>query len=383
MNKRCKDGLWDETVPGITFDELGVSNYAHMYNNFVKDHPKGEKGKRLWESIVEKIKKDGKGRKYDCLVGVSGGTDSSYLLHTLRKKYELRILAINLDNGWNSNIALKNIKKVTSNLEIDLETYVIDYEEVKTVMKTYMKAGLPWIDGPTDNAIRAIIYRTAYREKIKYILNGEDFTSEGKQPTEWTYTDAKQLLFLIKKFSYPIPKSFPYLTLSKFIFYSYIANIKIHRPFMYLDYDKDKAMTILKDLYDWEYYGGHHHDTLFTKFPIGYWLPTKFNIDKRIITLSARVLNGEITREKALEDLNNNPIKGNELVPLIDFVCKKLDLSKTEFETIKSAPNKLYNDYPSYYPLIRNNIEFISKVLKYFVNYRPKMLYEIESRDGK
>jgi asparagine synthetase B (glutamine-hydrolysing) len=382
MIRRCKKGLWDQSIPGISFNNKGISNYAEMYTKYANDHPRGEKGLDLWSDILKKIKSDGKKRAYDCLVGVSGGTDSSYLLHFL-KKSGLRVLAINLDNGWNSDIALKNIKNITSKLDIDLETYVIDYEEVKKVIRSYMKAGMPWIDGPTDNAIRSILYRTASREKIKYILNGEDFFSEGKQPTEWTYSDARQLLFLVNKFENCIPKSFPYLSIVSFFYFSLIKNIKVIRPLNFLDYSKKNAQRLLKDLYGWEYYGGHHHENIFTKFAIGYWLPKKFNIDKRMITSSARIMNGEISRHEGLKILEAPPINMNEIQETLSFVCKKLDLSNEEFEKIMSSPNKIFSDYPSYYPFIKTNIKYISKILKYFINYKPKMLYEIESRNGK
>tara|TARA_X000001036_G_C20662282_1_gene799385 strand:- start:965 stop:2113 length:1149 start_codon:yes stop_codon:yes gene_type:complete len=382
MIRRCKEGLWDQSIPGISFNRQGISNYAEMYIKYAKDHPKGKRGIELWENILKKIKINGRKRAYDCLVGVSGGTDSSYLLHFL-KKSGLRVLAINLDNGWNSDIALKNIKNVTSKLDIDLETYVIDYDEVKKVIRSYMKAGMPWIDGPTDNAIRSILYRTASREKIKYILNGEDFFSEGKQPTEWTYSDSRQLLFLTKKYENFIPKSFPYLNIFSFFYFSFIKDIKVIRPLNYLEYSKKNAQKILKETYGWEYYGGHHHENIFTKFAIGYWLPKKFNIDKRIITSSARIMNGEISREEGLKILDAPPIDINEIDEVLSFVCKKLSLTNKEFEKIMYSPNKIFSDYPSYYPFIRTNIKYISKILKYFINYKPKMLYEIESRDGK
>ena len=170
MLQICTKGIWDTTVPGITFDENGVSNYCKLQELLMYDFPRGEKEKRDWEKIVAKIKNKGKNKKYDCIVGVSGGTDSSYLLHILKKEYSINPLAVNLDNGWNSEIAVANIKKMTSALEVDLETYVIDYEEIKDLMRTYMKAGLPWIDFPTDIAIKSILYLTANKEKIKTFL---------------------------------------------------------------------------------------------------------------------------------------------------------------------------------------------------------------------
>ena len=164
-----------------------------MFLKFIELYPRGEKGLAEWEDWLKRIKKDGKKKKYDCIVGVSGGTDSCYLLY-LAKRYGLRPLAVNLDNGFSSKIAVENIKKVTNALKIDLETFVIDYEEVKAVLRAYIKASLPWIDGPTDLAIKAALYQVAEREGVKYIFNGSDFRSEGKQPTEWTYTDARQLI---------------------------------------------------------------------------------------------------------------------------------------------------------------------------------------------
>jgi hypothetical protein len=230
MKQRCVIGLWDETVPGIKFDEKGVSNYAKMFLKFIELYPRGEKGLAEWEEWLKRIKRDGKNKKYDCIVGVSGGTDSCYLLY-LAKKYGLRPLAVNLDNGFSSKTAVENIKKVTNALKIDLETFVIDYEEVKAVLRAYIKASLPWIDGPTDLAIKAALYQVADRERVKYIFNGSDFRTEGKQPTEWTYSDARQLLYLLKKFEKIKLNSFPYYTIIQFIRFGYLKKIKMLRPY--------------------------------------------------------------------------------------------------------------------------------------------------------
>ncbi len=204
----CKLGVWDETIPGIKFDEDGISNYAKIQRKLMKDFPRGNSGKKQWESIIEDVKLEGNKGKYDCIVGVSGGTDSSYLLHILSQN-GLKPLAVNLDNGWNSEIAVANIKNMTSKLSIDLETYVIDYEEIKDLMRVYMLASLPWIDAPTDLAIQSILYLIAEKEKVNYIFIGNDFRSEGKQPTEWTYSDQKQLYYLHKKYGKVKLKTFP------------------------------------------------------------------------------------------------------------------------------------------------------------------------------
>src|SRR5664280_2641621 len=156
----CSRGVWDNTVPGIQFDDNGVSNYAHMYDKLVEAYPRGEQGKKYWDQLVKQIKKDGRKKLYDCVIGISGGTDSCYLLY-LATQYGLRPLAVNLDNGWNSDISVKNIKKVTKKLCVDLETYVINYEEIKDLLKSYMRSRLPWVDMPTDLAIKSVMYKIA------------------------------------------------------------------------------------------------------------------------------------------------------------------------------------------------------------------------------
>ncbi len=378
--KICKRGIWDTTVPGITFDENGVSNYAKMFDNLCEVYPRGEKGKLYWENIVDSIKEKGKGKKYDCVIGVSGGTDSSYLLHIAKKVYGLKPLAVNLDNGWSSEIAVQNIKKVTNALDIDLETYVINYEEVKAVLRAYMKAGLPWIDGPTDNAIKSILFNTAEREGIKFVLNGSDFRSEGKQPSEWTSTDSKQMLFLLKKFEKINLKTYPYQSLFDMVNSTIIKKIKDYRPFNSIDYQKKVAQEYLINEYGWEYYGGHHHENVFTKFAIAYWLPKKFGIDKRIITLSAQVLSGEISREIALEKVKHPPYDPDQMERDKDYIIKKLDLSKEEYDKIWNQKNKYYWDYPSYMPLFNNYFKLSKTFLKYFFPTPPTMIVEKQSR---
>jgi N-acetyl sugar amidotransferase len=377
----CSRGLWDTTVPGITFDTSGESNYAKMFDNLVEMYPRGQKGKNDWLKIVDKIKKEGKNKPYDCIIGVSGGTDSCYLLY-LAKQLGLRPLAVNLDNGWSSDIAVKNIKKVTSKLNIDLETYVINYEEVKSILRSYLKAGLPWADAPTDLAIKAVLYKIALKLKIKFILNGSDFRTEGKQPREWTYTDSKQMLYLLKHFENAKLKTYPYYSFSKLFFYGYIKGIKMYRPYYYLDYQKKTAQEFLKKEYGWEYYGGHHHENLFTKFVIAYWMPEKFNIDKRKITLSAQVLSGEISREQALEDIKHPPFPQEQLKRDKDFVLKKLDFSDEEFQKLWDLPNKYYFDYPSNMPLIKKYSKISRTIFRHILPFVPSFFFELDTRNS-
>lgn len=367
----CTMGIWDETIPGITFDENGVSNFCKLQELFMSQYPRGEKGMADWELIVENIKTAGKNKKYDCLIGVSGGVDSSYLLH-ISKQYGLRPLAVNLDNGFSSEIAVQNIYKVTKKLNIDLETYVIDYEEIKDLLLSYMKASLPWIDTPTDLAIKATMYKIAVKEGIRYIIRGNDFRSEGKQPKEWTYSDAKQLLYIHKKFGSGIKlKTYPLLTLKKTLIAGLVFKIKDVRPLYYLDYSKQEAKILLISEYDWKDYGGHHHENLFTKFAMAYWLPIKFGIDKRKINLSAQVLSGVITREHALELINEPAGTTEELESVCQYTIKKLGIQNPEFQVIWKSGNRKTFDYPSNYKLVFSLTDRFGSIIRRLFAFTP------------
>jgi len=376
----CNEGVWDTTMPGIRFDEKGVSNYRYLHSELTKAFPRGENAKVQWLKIINKIKKEKRSKNYDCIVGVSGGTDSSYLMH-LCKENGLKPLAVNLDNGWNSEIAVSNINKITTALDIDLETYIIDYEEVKKILRAYLKSCIPWVDKPTDNAIIAILYRIASREKVKYILVGNDFRSEGKQPSEWTYGDARQLKYILRTFEREKRiKSFPLMTISNYFYYGFIKKIKIIYPYNYLDYKKISAQELLASKYSWKYYGGHHHENIFTRFIISYWLPQKFNIDKRKITLSAQIFNNEIPRSEALKILENPAYSKDQIDQDKKYVLKKLDLTDREFKRIWDSPNRCVFDFPSYYSFLFKYPR-TSKFLYSFVNStRPKIFYEMEMR---
>lgn len=381
IGRICNRGAWDESVPNITFDENGTSNYAHLFDALVEAYPRGEKGKIDWEDIVKKIKDSGKNNQYNCVIGVSGGTDSSYLLH-IAKEFGLRPLAVNLDNGWSSDIAVKNIRKMTNALGLDLETYVVDYEEIKDLIRCYLYSGLPWIDMPTDLAIKSVLYKIAKREGIKYILRGNDFRSEGTQPTEWTYGDGRQLKYLHNKFGKVPLKTFPNYKFSNLMYYGFVKKIKSIYPFYYLDYNKAMAQKFLIEKYGWEYYGGHHFENIFTKFAISYWLFEKFGIEKRKITLSAQILSGETDRQLALEQLKTSPYDLATKDEMIAYVAKKLDLSRDEFDKIQKMPNKSYKDYPSYSFIFNNLKKVASPLLKLVFLHKPQSVYKAEIIDN-
>ena len=383
IGKVCAKGVWDETVPGIEFDKDGVSNYAHLFERLVQEYPRGERGKLTWEEKVEEMKRYGKGKKYDCIIGVSGGTDSCYLLHIAKTQYGLRPLAVNLDNGWNSDIAVKNIKKVTSKLNIDLITYVIDYEEIKDLMRVFMLGGIPWIDTPTDLAIKAVMYKIASQEKIKYVLRGNDFRSEGTQPTEWTGGDARVLKYLHGKYGKTKLKTFPNYTLFGLIYFGFIKGIKSIYPYYHIEYQKKSAQEVLMKMYGWEYYGGHHHENIFTKFVMSYWLPVKFKIDKRKISLSAQILSGAIDRDEAIKELEFLPYDKDDIDDSIKYVIKKLDFQIDEFDKILNSTNKSFLDYPTYYHLLVRFRIISNAILKLILNIKPMAMFQIEMRTPK
>ena len=344
-----------------------------------KQWPNGEPGQKMVASLVEDIKTKGKGKRYDCIVGVSGGTDSTYLLY-LAKKLGLRPLAVHFDGGWDSEIAVHNIKKITSKLDIDLQTYVVDWEEFKDILVSFLRASFPWADAPTDVAIDATLYRIAAEEGVRYILNGSSFRTEGKMPAEWTYMDGRIIKYIHGKFGNKKMKTFPNMTLFDFGYYSVFKGIHVERILNYLEYHKKESGKFLEKEIGWKYYGGHHYESVYTRFVYSYWLPQKFGIDKRIITHSALVRSGEMTRYEALQSLLRPPLEGNKMEEDVDYVIKKLGLTHEEFDEIMALLPKSFTDYPSYYPLILRLKPIIRLAYQLLFRWTPPMFYEMDAR---
>ncbi|UTW62653.1 N-acetyl sugar amidotransferase [bacterium SCSIO 12741] len=377
--KVCNRCVLDESVPDIKFDKSGECNYCKAHDLLSADYPLGEKGKADWEALVAEMKKNGKGKQFDCIVGVSGGTDSTYLL-LLAKEMGLRPLAVTFDNGWHSEIAVNNIKKALDILNIELRTYVMNWDEMKGIHRSFMKASLPWPDGTTDIGITSALYRIAAKEGVKHVLIGHDFRSEGKQPEEWTYVDAKMVKHIARKNKVKL-KSYPNLTMFDYLYYGMVKGIKNVRPFWYLPYDKPAAKKIIEEKVDWEYYGGHHHENIFTKFIISYWLPKKFGFDKRKVTLSALVRSGMMEREDALKELAQPPYDPEQMEEDREYVMKKLDISEEEFQEMWNAPNKKFTDYPSYFPFYNRYKKLILWVFKYILPFKPMTAYDVDEME--
>jgi N-acetyl sugar amidotransferase len=343
--KICSRCIYDERVSQISFDEAGVCNYCKMIDNLKEEYGTGsDKGISTLMAIVEDVKKAGKRKKYDCVVGVSGGTDSSYMLY-LTKKWGLRPLAVHYDNTWNSAIATENIRKVLKALNVDLYTHVINNKESDDIFKSFFKASVAEIEAATDLALAETMYRAAAKYNIKYVFEGHSFITEGITPVGRNYFDGKYIKSIHEKYGSQPMKSYPLMTFSKFLYWTIFKQIRKIRPFWYIDYDKEDARTYLEQEYDWKYYGGHHLENRMTAFYHSYYMPKKFNTDFRNNTLAAKVRMGKLTREEAWTEYNCPPYLEDTL---LEYFKKRLELSNQKFIGIMNQAPRSWNEFPNY-----------------------------------
>lgn len=347
--KQCTRCVMDTSASEIEFDESGVCNYCieveAIISNYKISDEEEEKNLNRFKTI---IKKDQKG-KYDCVVGLSGGVDSSYIAY-LAKKLGLNPLCVHFDNGWNSELAVSNIKKIVDICGFDLETYVIDWPEFKDLQRSFFKAGVVDIEMLSDHAIMATMFSLRKKHNIKYILSGSNYITEHGMPISWLWRkqDLTNIRGIQKEFGTKKIKNFPTLNSVQY---------QISRMFglggVYIElldsvnYSKQRAMEVLKKEFDWQYYGGKHYESVFTKFYQAYFLPKKFSIDKRKVHLSAQIRNGEITRAEALQEMEKPLYKEGELNNDLDYVLKKLSFTRGEFEDIMKDKPREHLDYPS------------------------------------
>ena len=362
--------------PDIQFDKHGVCNHCRIYDEVVKKEVySGKKGEEKLKQLVERIKKDGNNKKYDCLVGISGGVDSTYVAY-LCKKIGLRPLAVHLDNGWNSELAVKNIENILNKLDIELETYVIDWEEFKDLQLSYLKASVVDIEAITDHAIFASLYKTAAKYGIKYIINGLNVVTEGYLPAHWIHNkfDLMNINGIHNKFGNVPLKTFPKISLLEKIYYERILAIKFIPILNYVDFIKEDAKKIISEELDWRDYGGKHFESIFTRFYQAYILPRKFNIDKRKSHYSTLVCSGQLTREEAFKEMEKEIYDPVKLNADKEFVIKKFGLTAAEFDDIMNLPIKKHTDYPSYMNLYVSARPFI-KSTKRTIN-KLKSIYK-------
>lgn len=361
--------MLDSTVPGIRFDENGECQFCKVYDLMDKEYPLNEQTEIRLKQLVDKIKSTGKKQKYDCILGISGGTDSTY---TLYKAVELglRPLAVHFDNGWNSKLAVQNIKNACNKLNVDLNTYVVNWPEFRDLQISFLKASTPDAEIPTDVAIHATLIKTAAKENVKYILNGHSFRTEFVMPIGWTYMDGKYISSVQKKFGTQKLDSFPNFKIKDVLYFNWFKGIKVIPFLNYFEYNKKEAQNELKDKLGWEDYGGHHHESIYTKFFQSYYLPVKFGIDKRKTALSAQILSGQTSREEALKVLET-PYEYDESI--VQYTLKKLGLSNSEFEELMKKDLKSFKDYPTYFRFIEKMKFAVLMAVK--INIIPKLLY--------
>jgi N-acetyl sugar amidotransferase len=339
----------DTSDPAITFNEKGECNLCEEFLVKRAHHKyQGKKSDGYFKSLIEQIKKDGKGKKYDCVVGLSGGIDSSYVAY-LCKKNGLRVLAAHMDNGWNSNEAVKNIENIARKLDVDLDTFVLDWEEFKDLQLAFLKASVPEAETPTDIALLGAVHKIAEKYGVKYVISGGNLATEGILPKFWHYNakDTTYLNYIQKKFGTKKIKHFPYFGFKQEMYYKLFKGIKIVYMLNYVPYNKEHAMQLLTKELDWLYYGGKHYESIYTGFIQSYYLFKKFGIDYRRATFSSQICTGEVLRENALKNLETLPYKEDKTIREKEYVAKKLGISVQEFDDIINLPAKWYTDYPN------------------------------------
>lgn len=341
----------DTSDPDINFDQNGICNhckgYDLLYNS--KFFPFQRQSQKLKE-IVDKIKKDGKAKKYDCVIGVSGGIDSTYVAY-LVKNLGLRPIAVHLDNGWDSELALSNIENTLERLGIELDTYIINWEEFKDLQLSFLKASTPDAEIPTDHAIVSLLYRSAIKYNIKYIILGLNIASEAILPWRWSsgHGDWKYIYSIHKKFGKLKLRTFPHYNLLNKFFYKSIKRLTIINILDYINYNRKDAIKLLEDELSWRDYGDKHCESIYTRFFQSYILPKKFGFDKRRAHLSSLICSGQLDREEALQEIALKPYSSEKEENYDkEYVLKKLGLIQEEFEKIMKLTHKRFNDYPSY-----------------------------------
>jgi len=347
----CQWCVMDDTDPDIVFyGAAGCSHCIAARARIAEEYMPDAKGSARLDALVERIKRAGQGRQYDCVVGVSGGVDSSYV--ALRaKQLGLRVLAVHLDNGWNSELAVKNIENIVTKLKIDLVTHVVNWEEIRDLQRAYFHVPMMDVEVITDHAIFAVLYHEASKHGIHYILSGSNVATEAIMPSLWNYDqrDLKNLLAVHKRYGKVKLRNFPMLSPLKFIYYVFVKGIRFIPILNFAPYIKEEVIEQLKRELDWKPYTNKHGESRFTRFYQDYYLPTKFGIDKRKAHYSSLIAAGQMTREEALSRLNEPLYRPEELQQDMDFVLKKLGFSESEWQQIMRAQPAKHTDLPNNY----------------------------------
>lgn len=367
--QQCTCCVMDTSDPEITFDQLGICNHCHEFKAVTSTNwfP-NEDGKQRLLDIVEKIKRDGAGQEYDCIIGLSGGVDSSYLALKVNEM-GLRPLVMHVDAGWNSELAVANIEKIVKHCNYDLHTHVVDWEEIRDLHLAYLRAGVANQDVPQDHIFFSSLYHFATKNRIKYILSGGNIATEGVFPKAWhgSAMDAINLKAIHKRYGERPLKSYKTISfLENYIWYPFIKGMRTVRPLNYMPFDKTSAIQELESTVGWRSYGRKHGESLFTKLFQNYYLPTKFNYDKRRPHFSSMIVSGQMTRDEAIAKLQEPLYDLRELEMDIAYFCKKLRISRQTYDEMLSAPTHHYTDFPTWesrYKLLKKIQAIVEKFL--------------------
>jgi N-acetyl sugar amidotransferase len=361
----CANCIMDTSDSNITFDDRGWCDYCtNYYANILPNWHPDETGASILQKDIERIKREGKGKSHDCVIGISGGVDSSYVTYLAKERFGLRPLVFHVDAGWNSQQAVNNVEKLIDGLGLDLHTEVVDWLEMQDLQLAFFKAQVPHLDTPQDHAFFAGLYNFAAKNGVKYVLTGANYSTECvREPLEWHYhaSDLRQLKDIHSRFGKRPLKTFPKADIFTFkIYYRYVKGVRVVKPLNYVPYIKEDAMQLMVDRFGWQRYPHKHYESRFTRFYEGYWLPRKFGYDKRRAHFSSLILTKQMTRDEALQKLALPAYDAETIADDFEYVATKLDLSVSELRDLMNGPNKTYRDY-------KNSLTFIdlgTKVLR-------------------
>jgi N-acetyl sugar amidotransferase len=346
----CANCIMDTSDSGITFDDRGWCDYCNnYYRNILPHWHTDERGEDQLMAQVEEIKRRARGKDHDCLIGISGGVDSSYVTYIAKEKLGLRPLLFHVDAGWNSQEAVNNIEKLIDGLGVALHTEVVDWPEMRDLQLAFFKAQVPHIDTPQDHAFFAGLYNFAAEHGFQYILTGANYSTECvREPLEWHYhaSDLRQLMDIHRRFGTRPLKSFPTASIFRFkVYYRFVKGVRVVKPLNHVPYVKEDAMQLLVSRFGWQKYAHKHYESRFTRFYEGYWLPTKFGYDKRRAHFSSLILTNQLTRDDALRRIAEPAYDEETVAQDFEYIATKLDLTVEELRAIHAGPNKSYRDY--------------------------------------
>lgn len=346
----CTNCVMDTTDPQIVFDDKYICDNCHNYwQEVAPNWHTDQRGRQALEQTIEDIKVSGKDKEFDCILGLSGGLDSSYMLHLIVSEFGLRPLVFHVDGGWNSDIAVNNIQVLVDKLGLDLYTEVINWEEMRDLQLAFFKSGVAHLDIPQDHAFVATLYRFAAKYNIKYIMNGGNYSTECvRNPLEWLYhgTDLVQIRDIQRRFGTRKLKDYPFSPiLYHKVYLRYLRGVRVVKPLNQLPYTKQTAIETLSQNYGWRSYPQKHFESRFTKFFESYWLPTRFGYDTRKVQYSSLILTGQMNREDALEKLKSPAYNPDTIADEFEYVASKLRITAEELTQYHEMPLKSHRDY--------------------------------------